>query len=44
MECGRLNGTAEEYGLLKDFEDNCCISKNIASFYGFKAWQMHLNY
>jgi hypothetical protein len=38
------NGTAEECGLLKEFEDNCCISQKIASFNGFKAWQLHLNY
>jgi hypothetical protein len=44
MECGRLNGTAEECGLLKEFEDNCCISQKIASFNGFKVWQLHLNY
>jgi hypothetical protein len=35
------NGTAEECVLLKEFEDNCCISQKIASF---KAWQLHLNY
>jgi len=39
-----VNGTAEECGLLKEFEDNCCISQKIASFYGFKVWQVHLNY
>jgi len=39
-----VNGTAEECGLLKEFEDNCCISQKIASFNGFKAWQLHLNY
>jgi hypothetical protein len=44
MECGRLNRAAEECGLLKEFEDNYCISKKIASFYGFKVWQVHLNY
>jgi hypothetical protein len=44
MECGRLNRAAEECGLLKEFEDNYCISKKIASFYGFKVWQVRLNY
>jgi hypothetical protein len=36
MECGRLNGAVEEYGLLKEFEDNCYISKKIAHFMDLK--------
>ena len=36
MECGRLNGAIEECGLLKEFEDDCYISKKIAHFMDLK--------